>query len=282
MKVAIVTDSLSNLPEEIAKENDIYIVRGLIYIDNKRYIASEEITTEEILQVIGQKTLKTAVPSPGEYFKIYNHILDNYDFIISLHCPTKQTAFLKSAKIGAKRTKNPDKIIHVECGIATLGLGLVAISVALLSKDITNKELLVQKINELSQKVEVLGIVNSFDYIKKSGRVKLKLAGTLASLLSIKPVLGMHGSDIFLLEKTRNRQKAIQKLQEHFLRQIDPTIEPKMIGLSHLMNIDEAKNIKSIIERRFPEHKIILTDVDPMIATNTGPGLLLITYFSKT
>ena len=176
MKVGIVTDSLSNLPLEVAQKYDIYIVHGFVYIENKKYVAGVDVSTEQILQIIGKKSLKTAVPSPGEYFKQYEELLDKYEIIISLHCPTKQTAFLKSAKAGAKRTRNPEKIHHIECGVATLGLGLVAISTAILSKNIDDLELLLQKINVLCKRVDVLGVLNSFEYIRKSGRFLLLLA----------------------------------------------------------------------------------------------------------
>lgn len=282
MKVAIVTDSLSNLPDDIARRYNIFIVRGLIYIDNNRYIETEEITTEQILKILNQKTLKTSVPPPGEYFKVYNQIIDDFDLIISLHSPTKQTAFLKSAKIGSKRIINSHKIIHIECGVATLGLGLVAIASSYLAQKETDINVLREKITKLCQKVEVLGVLDSFDYIKNSGRIKLKVAGTVASLIGVKPVLGMHGSNIFLLDKTRNRQKSIIKLQEQFMKRIDPTVCPKLIGLSHLFDITNAKRIKSTIEAKFPQHEILLTGVDPMTALNTGPGLLLLTYFSKS
>lgn len=281
MKVGIVTDSLSNLPPDLAKQYDIYIVYGSIYIDNKKYIANVEVSTDQILEIISKKTLKTAVPSPGDFYNIYEQILDKYDIIISLHCPTKQTAFLKSAKLGAKRTRYPEKIIHIECGVATLGLGLVAISTAILAREINDLDLLLKKIDSFCKRVDVLGALNSFDYIKRSGRVKLKFLGTVASIIAIKPVLAMHGSNIMLLERTFNREKALEKLQYQFQKRFDPSMEPKMIGLSHLKDLQEAEKIKSNINKKYPSHEVIFTDVDPMIASNTGPGLMLLTFFSK-
>ena len=101
VNVGIVTDVLCNLPQEEALKNNIFMVPGYIYIDNEKIISGKEITTKQILDVIGEKTLKTAVPSPGEYFKIYEEILDNFDYIISIHSPAAQTGFITSALAGA-------------------------------------------------------------------------------------------------------------------------------------------------------------------------------------
>ncbi len=65
------TDELSNLPETITEKYNIYIVHGLVYIDNEKHRAGVDITTDEIIRVIGKKTLKTASPSPGEYYTVY-------------------------------------------------------------------------------------------------------------------------------------------------------------------------------------------------------------------
>ena len=54
-----------------------------------------------------------------------------------------------------------------------------------------------------------------------------------------------------------------------------------MIGISQLQSEDEANAFKSMINKEYPVHEIIEADVDPMIACNTGPGLLLISYFGN-
>ena len=52
--------------------------------------------------------------------------------------------------------------------------------------------------------------------------------------------------------------------------------------MSQLFCESETNRIVSSLKSRFLDHNIIVTDVNPMIALNTGPGLILITYFSKT
>lgn len=282
MKVGIVTDSLSNLPEDIAKKYDINIVNGSVYVDNQRYISGTEISTKEILEVIKTKTIKTAVPAPGDYYTLYEKLLDQNDLIISIHSPKAVTGFIESAKAGAKRTKSPEKIIHFESGVATIGLGLVAIATAILAPKITDEAVLTSNIKELCDKIEVLGLVNSFEYLKKSGRIKLQMEGRLASILKIRPILAMKRTKIITLEKPRNRTRAIKKLEQYFQKRFDPKSELKMIGMSQLECIDEADGIKSIIENEHPDYSILYTDVEPMIACNTGPGLLLVAYFADT
>ncbi len=188
---------------------------------------------------------------------------------------------IESAKLGAKRTRNPEKINIVPCGVAALGLGLVTLATAIFAENMTNLDELITKINGLSQRAEILGCINSFDYIRKSGRIKLKTLGILGSIISIKPVLVMHGTKISLVYKQFSRKKSLKKLVEEFTKRIDPSIEPKMIGISHLESENDAKEIMDKIHAKYQFHEIILTGTDPMIASYTGPGLIILSYFSK-
>ena len=65
-------------------------------------------------------------------------------------------------------------------GVTTIGLGLVAIATAILSKKITDSEELITNVKELSEKIEVLALINSFEYVIRSGRVKENVQGRLA------------------------------------------------------------------------------------------------------
>lgn len=282
LKLGIVTDELSNLPSSITEKYNIYIVHGFVYIDNEKFRAGVDVTTEEILQVIGKKTMKTAAPSPGEYFAVYEKIIDKYDSIISLHCSTNLSAMMESAKLGAKRVKNPEKIRIVPCGVAALGLGLVAYATAMFAQNMTNLDELIAKVNELSQRAEILGCINSFEYIRKSGRIRFKALGTMGSIIKIKPVMVMHGTKISLLYKKFSRKGSLKKLVETCVDRIDPTIEPKMIGISHLEAENDANDIIDKIQSKYPSHDIIMTGTDPMIASFTGPGLIVLSYFAKS
>lgn len=282
LKVGIVTDSISNLPEDVAKKYDINMVKGLVYVDSKPYVPGIEITNKEILELIKTKTFKTAAPPPGDYLDLYNKIIDKYDLIISIHSPKAITAFIDSARMGAKRSKNPEKIIHVECGVTTVGLGLVSIATANLAQKITDRDLLISKVKDLCDKIEVLALVYSFEYVIKSGRVKQQLQGRLAKLFSFKPIIAIKNTKILTIEKPRNKNTSLKKFEQYFQKRFDPNSELKMIGMSQLGCVDEENSIRSIVEKNYPDCSILTTDVDPMIACNTGPGLLLLAYFSNT
>lgn len=91
----------------------------------------------------------------------------------------------------------------------------------------------------------------------------------------------MHGTKISLVYKQFSRKKSLKKLVEECMKRIDPEIDPKMIGISHLEAENDAKDIIEKIQTKYPSHEVIMTGTDPMIASYTGPGLIVLSYFSK-
>jgi DegV family protein with EDD domain len=282
VKVGIVTDSMSDLPPELANKYGIIVVPGIVFIDGKPYKSGIDIFPNDIEGFIikNKHKISTGAPSAAEYHKVYTHLGDNVDIILSIHSSSKVTATSTIAKVAAKRLEDPTQVVQLECGVGSLGLGLTAIAAAIITKQANNLSELLQRVMECCKRIQIIGTLASLMYLQRSGRVKLKIAGFLANTFSIKPVLMMHGDNISLLEKSRNRQRAISLMVESVFNLIDLNFDPKLVGIGHFNCAEEAKEVKDIIKDNFPDHEIIQGNIDPMIAAYTGPGLILLSFFS--
>lgn len=272
---------MSDLSPELAKKYGIVIVPGTVFIDNNPYRSGIDIFPSDIEDLIieNSKKISTGAPSAAEYYNAYTHLYDIVDIILSIHSPSKVTATSSVARVAAKRLEDPTRVIRFECGVGSLGLGLTAIAAAITAKQVRELSELLQRVAEYCERIQIIGTLDSFKYLQRSGRVKLKITGFLANALSVKPVLMMHGDDIILLEKPRNRQKALDFMIESVIKNIDMKCIPKMIGIGHFSCVEEARGVEGIIRQNFPEHEIIQGNVDPMIVAHTGPGLILLSFF---
>jgi len=273
---------MSDLPPEIANKYGIVVVPGTVLIDGKPYKSGIDIFPIDIEGIIikSKHKISTGAPSPAEYYKAYTHLGDIVDIILSIHSPSKVTATSNVAKVAAKLLEDPTRVIQLECGVGSLGLGLTAIAAAITAKQVGELSELLQRVIEYCKRIQIIGTLDSFKYLHRSGRIKLKIAGFLANAFSIKPVLMMRGDDISLLEKSRDRQRALDFMIESVFAGIDLNFDPKMVGIGHFNCAEEAKKVEGIIRSNFPDHEIIQGNVDPMIAAHTGPGLILLSFFS--
>jgi DegV family protein with EDD domain len=282
VKVGIVTDSMSDIPYDIAKQYNIKIVPGIIHANGHYYRSGVDFFQEDIEKSIENDiSIKTGAPPPVEYYNVYTSLLEKFDTIISIHCPAEHSGVLNSAKAAARKLENPSCIHHFECGVATLGLGLTSIAAAIIAETAKNLYELYTQVEKLCSKIQVIGTIDSFKYVKKSGRLKLKIAGLFANALSIKPVLIMQNAKISLLARPRNRESAINIMINEVVTKVDQELDPQIIGIGHFKCNNVSQDVEYRIKESLPNHKIIRTNVDPMIAAYTGPGLILLAFFNS-
>src|SRR4030065_2567607 len=78
MKIAIVTDSSSDIPPELAKKYDIEIIPMYIGDDGSLRKDGVDIFPEEVYEALrANKRVHTSSPSAGDFLKVFHFLLDN-------------------------------------------------------------------------------------------------------------------------------------------------------------------------------------------------------------
>ena len=79
VKVAIVTDSTANLPVDVLKEHNIYVIPQILNWEGKSLLDQIDISTEEFYQRLPQsKDLpKTSQPAPGQFTEHFNTVAED-------------------------------------------------------------------------------------------------------------------------------------------------------------------------------------------------------------
>ena len=138
MKVAVVTDSTSDIPKEIAKKYGITIVPLNVHFDLDTYQDGINITSEEFYKklVSGKIFPTTSAPSSGIFLETYKKLSENYDAIISIHVSSKTSATYNSALQASKEIKIPIEVIDSK--VVSAALALIVIKIASYVKSSTN------------------------------------------------------------------------------------------------------------------------------------------------
>ena len=69
VKVAIVTDSVANLPTDIIREHNIYVIPQILNWEGQSLLDQIDITTEEFYRrlPLSKDLPKTSQPAPGQF-----------------------------------------------------------------------------------------------------------------------------------------------------------------------------------------------------------------------
>ena len=267
MKTAVVTDSTADLPTKLAQELEICVIPAILVIDGESYEDGEDISREDFYKQLPnmEKLPTTAAPSSGKFQECYEHLLvSGADHILSIHVAGKLSGILNSAQAAANQFG--DRVRILDSGQVTLGLGFQAMEAARASLDNLPIEIILKRIYEVRQRVKVIALLDTLEYLRRSGRVSWTRA-SLGSLLQIKPLIELSEGQVYRLGEARTRKKGIDRLQKLLLE----AAPINQLAFVHTNAEEDANYLLKEIQADL-DHLPLMVHVTTVIGTHVGPN----------
>ncbi len=131
-RVAIITDTDSSLPEELAQKNDIVQVPIIIQFGEESFRDGYDISNEEVFARIDRekKLPTTAAPSPGQFMEAFTKAFDSgADSVLCFNISSEMSATYAAARQAAELM--PGKRIEViDTRSLAMGQGFMVLAAA--------------------------------------------------------------------------------------------------------------------------------------------------------
>ena len=256
---------------------DIGIVPLKLLIDDKTYIDDENLSISELLSAMANSKsyARTSSPSPGDFIKEYEKA-DNV-FVVTLSSQLSGT--YNSAMIAKNIIQeSAEKFIHVfDSKSASIGETLISMKIFELIQEQCDKLDIVNKVNQYINEMKTLFVLDNLDNLIKGGRLT-KIAAHLASIFSIKPIMGGdEDGNIKLIDKVRGSKKAFNRFIEVIGIEAGNT-EGKIIGIAHCNAPEKANKLKEQIEKRYSFKKIIVTEMAGLSTVYANDGGIVVAF----
>lgn len=268
-KIAILTDSGSDIETKYA--DNVFVLPLTIQIDEQTYIDGVDISLDQVLEKLDTSKVTTSLPKPEV-------IIESLDKIKSLGYTH---VIINTISSGLSGTYNVIRMLIEDYEGLTIGLidtkniskgsGYTAYkAIELIEEGQSFDEIMVTLENTLDDQ-KVFFTIGTVEYLRRGGRIGL-VAGTVASILHIKPVISCNEKGVYYtVKKTRGYQKAIRQLIEiaHEFANEANTYDITIL----VAKVDEK--IKAFIE----EIKVLFSNtrkfeirsVTPALAIHIGP-----------
>jgi len=269
MKLAIVTDSTSDLPKYLIEEHELEVVPSILILDGKEYADGIGISRADFYrQLPSFETLPTtAAPSIGEFSTRYESLFNRgYDHILSIHAAEQVTTIINSARQAAK--EYPDKVTIVDSGYFTLGLGFQVLAAAEVIEN--GLQATLNAIRSTRKRLKFYAALDTMENIKRSGRVP-SLVAFFGGMLSIKPMVEVRYGEIKPIGAARTTKQANRRMLELLLE----NGEMERLAILHTGAEPRAKEfISALMEkaRQFVPRDILMVNVTTVIGTHVGPN----------
>ncbi|KXG78892.1 DegV family protein [Thermotalea metallivorans] len=277
--IKIVTDSVSDIPQDLAKTLDITVVPLTVNFEDKSYRDGIDLSTEEFFAMMKEspKLPTTSQVTPGEFFKVFQELTTSGNTVITILMSSQLSGTYRSALAAKDMLENGDIEIIDSKGV-TLGYGLFVIEAARMAQNHYSKEEILKRITYMRENMEYKFVVDTLENLYKGGRLNAAEA-FVGKLLNIKPILTMKDGKLIPEDKVRGRKKAIKWLidwiQEH---QID--LSQQTIGVNHSNDEAYALELIEAIRGNFAVKEIILSKTGCVVGTHAGPGAVAM-YFLR-
>jgi len=272
MKVKIVTDSTSDMPEGLAEKLGIRVVPIYLRFGDKIYRDGVDMTTDEFYSMLPSSPVHpaTSQPNPEDFIGVYKEYCDTADGIVSIHISSKISGTYNSATIAKKTIESHCPIEVIDSKFNSAGLGLIVMAAAKLAKSSASLAEVINEANRAVGQVEMFGMFGTMKYLARSGRVNKTIA-TVSNILKVMPLLTFHDGEIVRAGLVRATSKGMNKIFD-FVRRNIPISE---LTIVHSQVIDQATRLKKSLSEIVKEEKISIAELGAGLGVHGGPGVLL-------
>lgn len=276
-EVAIVTDSISDVPESEQERLNIVVIPAVVTLDGETFQDGVNLSRTEFYQRLPdlQTPATTAAPTPLVFEQAYERLFSQgVKKILSITLPPNLSGMYNVVCQAAKPFG--DRVRVFDSGQITLGAGFQVIEAAQVAKQGGSIEMAVERAQIVKENIRLIAFIDNLEFLKRSGRINWLSAG-LGNLLRIKLLLEVADGVVKRLGQVRTRAKALDKLKE-----IAESWGPlERLAVPHSMALDRAHEFASRLEH-LCERKIITPEVTTALGAHIGPGAVGIIGMKKT
>lgn len=283
----IVTDSSSDLSNELVNELELEIIPLSMNLNGKEYrnyLDEREITYKDFYAALDKDCkVSTSALNTADISDALEPILQQGKDVLYLAFSsglsnTYNAAQLAAGELGAKY---PDrKVIVVDTKCASMGQGLLVYHAAQKKKEGATIEQVRDYTEQLVPKLAHWFTVDDLFFLKNGGRISTTVA-ILGSMLQIKPVLHVDDDGkLASVSKARGRNNAIKEI---CARMAETAIDPKeqVMFISHGGCYEDAQKLAELVQTQVGCKKIYINYIGPVIGAHSGPGTLALFFIAK-
>ncbi|MGG5372626.1 DegV family EDD domain-containing protein [Enterococcus sp. AZ196] len=276
--IALVTDSIADLPAEYLLENQIHVLPMNILLGTTSYLDKLTLQTKQLFELAkgtegratsSQPTLKTVE-------NLFSFLETRYEAILVITVAGKLSGTYYTVKEAAKRSHAiPIEVIDSRQNSAAQGL-LVMNANEWIQAGIPFAEV-VSRAAEKRERLKILVSVDGLDPMIDSGRIP-QAVGKLAKQVNLKPIVSLDEYGEGKLSNFAFSRKGNEKKILREMRKVNQKHKIKRYAIIHVNNEAKAKLWGKKLRELLAFPPSYITDSSTVIAMSAGEGSIAVAY----
>ena len=280
--VKIIIDSAADILPSECQALGIRHLPLKVFFGQKEYRDAVDMSHKEFYEklVESDELPTTSQISPAEFADAIEEVVSAGDEALVITLSSRLSGTYQSAMIAAADFEG--KVFVVDSLNVSLGMRLLVQRGITLAEQGLSAAEIARQLDEEKQKIRVLALVDTLEYLKKGGRIGAATA-LAGSLLSIKPVIALEDGAVVMVGKARGSKQG-----NNLLRQLVEKCggidfdRPFCVAYSGLTDTMMNKYIIDSAELyRGHENQLQTASIGCAIGTHAGPGAVAVAFFAK-
>lgn len=266
MRTGLVTDSTCDIPQDLVTAFQIHVVPNIVIVAGESIQDDENFSREEFYKQLPELTSfpTTSTASIGTYETLYTELLDSgFDQVLSIHCSKELSGIFNAASTAANAFD--DKVTVVDSRQLSLGMGFQVLEAAdALAKDLP-LDRIIDHLNVVRDHVRVVAMLDTLEYIHRSGRISWARA-RLGQMLNYKPFVEVIDGHVNSMGQVRTRRKGIHRL----LDEMRTNVPMKRFAVLHTNTEVDAREMLAVLAPEVPTEPLVV-NATTAIGAHVGP-----------
>ncbi len=288
-KIAILTDSSCDIPQDLAERYGIDIMSFHILLDDVDYLERVDCTNKEFYDKmrVAQGIPSTAAITPIQFCEKYCEYVDaGYTDVIHVTInrngsSTYNNAVMAQDLLREERPEHHLRIHLLDSHTYSMAFGWYVAEMGRMLQNGAEVRHVIQEFEAKMQQVEIVLGPYSLKQMKKSGRISAA-AAFAGEMLGLRPIISLIDGKTKVESKVRGDDKVIPAMLtfcQKRLEGMDLNDVEYMIGHTE---IDRKDELVKAARKFFGHPPVAVFPLGGVVSANTGPDSLAIVFTGKT
>jgi len=274
-RIALMTDSTCDIPDELVHEYDITVIPCYVIWNNEQFRDHIDLSSEAFYERLVSDPIypSTAHPSSETFRMLFEQAAGNgAEEIVILTVSSAMSGTYAAALQAADEVDIPVHVVDSRGPTMSLGWQVLA---AARAREASGKvDAMLEAAEQVRQRVVQFVCMHSIEYLHKGGRIG-NATHFFGNVLNIKPIIYIdHVSGLVEgYKKIRTFKRAVEVFYKGFFETLgDQTGKKLHLAVLHGNAIEEAERLVKRVQEDFSPAELLVNCTGPVLGVNTGPG----------
>ncbi len=283
-KVAIMADSVAQVPTDIARQLDITIIPFIVNIDGRPYFDGAGLALSELYHRMRVEKIMptTSAPPLVTYQEAFRARLEEgAQALVCVTLSGKLSSGYNNACLAAEQVRDEyrDRVIEImDSKQATLAEGFIAIAAARAAQEGKPVNEVLLAAQATARHVGLAAALETLEYVARGGRIG-KAAYLAGSLVKVRPVVKINEEGIVSpLNNVRTEARAMQVMLDYVANQKSGD-RRLHLAILEADAPEQAAKLKELAVQKLRPHEVFDAQLTPVMGVHAGPGVIGLSYY---